>query len=58
MTVVCKEVCEIRKRKIKTSHKYVVLTDKRESGIVIKTEQGREREIGNEGRCRRVGYIH
>lgn len=53
MTVVCKEVCEIRK-----TTKYAALSDKRERGIVIKTEQGREREIGSEGRCRRVGYIH
>ena len=46
------EMCEIRK-----TTKYAALSDKR-SEIVIKTEQGRESEIGSEGRCRRVGYIH
>lgn len=56
MTDVRKEVCEIRKRK--STCKICSSGDKRKRGIVIKTEQGREREIGSEGRCRRLGYIH
>lgn len=52
MTVVCKEVCEIKK--VIQVTKYVALGDKRESDRV----KDRPREIGSEGRCWRVGYIH
>lgn len=52
----CKEVCEISVRKLKI--KSEICSTQNRGGIVIQRERGRERQIGNEGRCRRVGYIH